>query len=311
MTNAIAPLVLIANLAVAASMLVGCAPEGMTSLDSSESDTGEGNDGDSDSDSSEGDTESDGGGPLCIADECIDGVADSILHAQTPSGGSPSLGLAPGDPLRVFGVDHYCWDDCWDDWFVVRDLANAELVAAGFGHPFPTDELLLEFGETPQSWTAPLTIDSGDFGLCPPYDSGCGTNTFKQRGALELDDGEAVARVLDHGVGWAPRGYHVDLPRWLLGDADCQFMLWAGRAYVHRSDCGEDCPTPHFADTCEPNVEIPPEAADFVEFSVIGFVHERERSDGYDALCVVLSVEPDGPSAANVMLDCVFSDPLE
>lgn len=247
--------------------------------------------------------------PLCIEGTCTDGVADALLSVQTHTGGSPSLGLAVGDVVRVFGHDYVCWEDCWDSWVVVRDLADGDLVAATFGRPYPSAEVVVGFGETPQSLTAPLLVSSDGFDLCAPYDAGCDNGTYKQRGALEFGDGEALGRVLDHGVGWAPRGYHVDVPNWIIGTADCQVALYAGRVYIHRGGCGEDCPDPDFVSTCAAETS---ETFDGFVFTVLDYVQgPDESSDDYDAQCLVLASEPSEANTLSIPLDCVFTDPLE
>lgn len=295
----------------------GCVSGRAMSLDSNtgDSDTGDLDTGDSDtgdsdtSDSSCGtcgiDMQNIPDGPLCIGEDCTDGLADSRLSVYTPSGSSPSLGLAAGDVVRVFGHEFGCSDA--GPWFVVRDMADGQLVAATFKSWYPSEEWFAEFGETRQTATAPLMILVDDFGLCSPYDAGCDNATYDQRGAFELNDGETVARVLDHGVGWAPRGYHVDVPYWEIGTSDCGGDGTTGQVYIHRSDCGEACPAPDFATSCEPETI---EASDAFSFHVFDYDDEC-IGDDFDAQCVVLPAEPADPNQPSIPLDCVFSDPLE
>ncbi len=76
--------------------------------------------------------------------------------------------------------------------------------------------------------------------------------------------------------------------------------------YIHRSDCGEACPEPDFAATCEPETT---EATDSFGFHVFDY-DDQCIGDNFDAQCVVLPAEPaDYP--LRFPLDCVFTDPLE
>ena len=188
----------------------------------------------------------------------------------------------------------------------MRDMATGELIVATFGRPVPSEQTLANFGETPESWLAPLSFEWHEYDLCDPVDAGCGNGTVLQRAAVQFTDGEDLSRVLDRRTGWAPLGYHVGARRWESGDADCQFALWWYAAmYVHRTDCEGDCPAPTVALDCEPGM-----ALDQIGFTSFGFSdppNEGDSSFNFDMECLVLEVEVQGENRERVNLDCVPS----
>ena len=238
---------------------------------------------------------------LCSDDVCTDDIADTNLLFDVHNFDLHSGMFHPGASLRVFGYEYGCNDSpCSTSWAVVRGLNNGRLIAAYFGKPIPSAASLSGYGETPESWLWPLTVDPGDHGNCQPYDSGCGDGTVLQRGAVDFVGPGETARILDGTHDWAPLGYHANVEDWTLGDASCQYALWSGRANVIRADCDGDCPAPGFAEGCGPT------AGPYDSFWVsLPFSDEYGEPNGsFDAICRVVEVLDQ-----KVSLDCAYTDP--
>jgi hypothetical protein len=237
--------------------------------------------------------------PLCIDDQCTDELVETRLNYTIQNFEFPGAAFAVGTKLRIFGHEYPCFDSpCAMSWAVIRDFATGELISAYFGKPYPSAQVLSNYGETPESWLAPLTVDAGDHGNCEPYDSGCGDGTVLQRGAVDFTASEQTARILDGTSGWAPAGYYANVSDWTLGDASCQYALWSGRANVIRASCEGDCPGPDFAEGCGPTVE----PHDGFSIKYLGLIDYAEGS--FDGVCQVVSLVDQ-----QVSLDCAYSDP--
>ena len=227
-----------------------------------------------------------------------------MLNLADPEAGG-SLGLELGTHVRIFGREYICGDSpCSSDWGVMRDMANGEMIAASFGRPVPSANTLANYGETPESWIAPLSFEWNEYDLCEPFDSGCGNNTFFQRAAVQFSAGQEIGRVLDRRTGWGPLGYHVGARRWESGDADCQFALWwYADMYVRRTGCEGDCPEPTFANSCEP--ELPLAEIGFANFHFYDPPNGGDTHFNYDMQCLVLDIVVESESQERVFLDCV------
>lgn len=238
--------------------------------------------------------------PVCIDDDqCSDGVGDTTLNYAMQNIDFPDAMFRVGKKVRLFGREYPCNDSpCATSWAVVRDLRSGKLTTAHFGKPTPDAQTLSNYGETPETWLWPLTIDPGDHGNCQPYDSGCGDDTVLQRGAIDyIGPGGEHARVLDGTSGWAPAGYYSNVIDWTLGDASCQYALWSGRANVIRTDCDGACPAPDFAEGCGPT------AGPHDDFWISFFGEEGDPGGSFDGICRVLAVV-----GQKVSLDCIYSD---
>jgi hypothetical protein len=232
--------------------------------------------------------------------EGLDGVVDTMLWFSSEAAPlGPSLASSQ---LRIFGWKYTCGSDSCPstDLVIVRELVSGELLAALFGR-VPSDETLAEFGETSATFLAPLAFDHGDYGLCEPYDAGCGDGSVWQRGAIELEHEQGVARLLAQSTGWAAAGYHVDVSTWLLGNGSCQLLPAEGDVFIHRA-CDDDCPAPTLVASCEA-----PQDYETIDRARVGFLDVGDDVQGsFDASCEVLSVGAD-----TLGLDCAYSNPVD